>query len=151
MSPGRRVYKDDALIELASTKPQTEEDLGKSRLLLREARRGDIAQGILSAVRAGLDTTDLPKPPPEEQGQPGNAALSDLLRVLLKAKADAAGVAPKLIASTSDLDAIAGGRRDVAALTGWRAEVFGHDALRLADGRIALSASGGAVRIVTVG
>ncbi|MDO5371039.1 ribonuclease D [Paracoccus sp. (in: a-proteobacteria)] len=149
--PRSRVFKDDALIELASTKPLTEDDLGKSRLLLREARRGEIAQGILEAVRVGIEATDLPKVAPDEPGKPGNAALSQLLRVLLQAKADAAGVAPKLIASSSELDAIATGARDVPALSGWRAEVFGEDALRLAQGRIALSAQGGAVRVVAVG
>ncbi|PZO66629.1 MAG: ribonuclease D [Paracoccus denitrificans] len=146
--PRSRVYKDDALIELASTKPLTEEDLGKSRLLLREARRGDIAHGILAAVKAGVEATDLPRPAPEEPGLPGNAALSDLLRVLLKAKSDAAGVAPKLIASSAELDAIASGARDMPALSGWRAEVFGTDALRLASGQIALSANGGEIRVV---
>ncbi|HRO15378.1 MAG TPA: ribonuclease D, partial [Paracoccus sp. (in: a-proteobacteria)] len=87
----------------------------------------------------------------DEPGRPVNAALSDLLRVLLKAKADASGVAPRLIASSAELDALAAGDRDLAALTGWRAEVFGNDALRLVQGRIALSASGGAVRVVPVG
>ncbi|MDM7459250.1 MAG: ribonuclease D, partial [Paracoccus sp. (in: a-proteobacteria)] len=146
--PRSRVFKDDAMIELAATKPQSEADLGRSRLLLREARRGEIANGILAAVKAGLETQDLPKPKPEEPGRPGNAALSELLRVLLKAKADAAGVAPKLIASSSELDAIATGARDLPALKGWRAEVFGRDALRLAEGEIALSAKGGAVKVV---
>ena len=149
--PRSRVFKDDALIELASTKPLTEEDLGKSRLLLREARRGEIAQGILAAVKAAMETKDLPKVTPDEPGKPGNPALSDLLRVLLKAKADASGVAPKLIASSADLDVIASGGRDLPALAGWRAEVFGNDALRLARGEIALSAAGGAVKVVPVG
>lgn len=148
--PRSRVFKDDAMIELASTKPLTEADLGRSRLLLREARKGDIANGILAAVKAGIEARDLPQPRDEEPGKPGNAALSDLLRVLLKAKADAAGVAPKLIASSADLDAIAQGDRDLPALRGWRAEVFGQDALRLAGGEIALSAKGGAVRVVPV-
>ena len=71
--------------------------------------------------------------------------------MLLKAKSDEAGVAPRLIASAAELDAIASGARDLPALTGWRAEVFGHDALRLASGEIALSAVGGAVRVVPVG
>src|SRR5210317_1424837 len=53
--PRSRVFKDDALIELASTKPQSIEDLQKSRLLLREARKGDIANGILRCVKAALD------------------------------------------------------------------------------------------------
>ncbi len=149
--PRTRVLKDDAMIEVASTKPLTEADLGRSRLLLREARKGDIANGILAAVKAGIESKDLPQPKADEPGKPGNAALSDLLRVLLKAKADASGVAPKLIASSSELDAIAQGNRDLPALKGWRAEVFGHDALRLAAGEIALSAKGGAVRVVPVG
>lgn len=71
--------------------------------------------------------------------------------MLLKAKSDEAGVAPRLIASAADLDAIASGVRDLPALVGWRAEVFGRDALRLAAGEIALSAMGGAVRVVPVG
>ncbi|KGJ16739.1 ribonuclease D [Paracoccus sanguinis] len=149
--PRSRVFKDDALIELASTKPLTDDDLSKSRLLLREARRGEIAQGILAAVKAGVEATDLPKPAPDEPRRQGNGALSELLRVLLKAKADAEGVAPRLIASSAELDAIASGGRDLPALTGWRAEVFGNDALRLAQGRIALSASGGAIKVVPVG
>ncbi|WP_234463875.1 ribonuclease D [Paracoccus caeni] len=146
--PRSRVFKDDAMIEIASTKPASEADLGRSRLLLRDARRGDIANGILTAVKAGLDARDLPQPKREEPGRPGNAALSDLLRVLLKAKADATGVAPRLIASSSELDAIATGERDLPALKGWRAEVFGNDAMRLVSGQIALSAEGGAVRVV---
>lgn len=149
--PRSRVFKDDAMIEVASTKPATEADLGRSRLLLREARKGEIANGILAAVKAGLEAKDLPQPRAEEPGKPGNAALSDLLRVLLKAKADAAGVAPKLIASSADLDAIATGDRDLPALHGWRHEVFGRDALRLAAGEIALSARGGAVKVVPCG
>ncbi|WP_313136250.1 ribonuclease D [Paracoccus jeotgali] len=148
--PRSRVFKDDALVELASTRPVNESDLGKSRLLLREGRKPDVAQGIIAAVQAGLDDPDPPRLPKEQPGAPGNGALGELLRVLLKAKAEAAGVAPKLIASSSDLDAIAQGLRDLPALQGWRAEVFGKDAIRLAEGRIALSAAGGAVRVVEI-
>jgi ribonuclease D len=72
------------------------------------------------------------------------------LRVLLKARADAAGVAQKLIAPVADLDAIAAGARDVPALKGWRHEVFGADAERLCDGRIALSARDGTVHTVAL-
>ena len=67
--------------------------------------------------------------------------------MLLKARAEAEGVAQRLIASSADLDAIAAARRraDVPALHGWRHEVFGRDALRLKRGEIALSGRGGAV------
>ncbi|SDF29307.1 ribonuclease D [Rhodobacter capsulatus] len=150
--PRSRVFKDDALLELASTKPVSLEELGKSRLLLREARRGDIAEGIIAAVKAGLDTKpeDFPRVPDEDAQLQVNTALADLLRVLLKAKSEEAGVAAKLIATASDLDRIAAGKRDVGALTGWRLDVFGNDALRLAKGEIALTAAGGSVRVVQV-
>ena len=60
----------------------------------------------------------------------------------LKAKAEQAGVAQKLIATASDLDAIAAGDRSGLALTGWRRDVFGEDALRLCDGEIGLAVKG---------
>ncbi len=148
--PRSRVFKDDALLELASTKPQTPSDLGRSRLLLRDARRGQIAEGILAAVKMGLDCPpeELPKVDRRREKLDVNPALADLLRVLLKAKADTAGVAQKLIATASDLDDIAGGLREAVALTGWRHEVFGADALRLCAGEIGLAAQGERVVIV---
>ena len=150
--PRNRVYKDDALLELAATKPQNVQDLGRSRLLLREARKGDVADGILTAVKAALDcpAEDLPKPDKMADRQQINPALADLLRVLLKAKSDTYGVAPKLIASAADLDAMAGGDRDVAALRGWRSDVFGQDALRLCEGKIGLAVKGSAVEPVEI-
>jgi ribonuclease D len=148
--PRARVYKDDALLELASTRPANHEDLSRSRLLLREARRGEIADGILAAIRTAADLPPeaLPKPDLSREQLQVNPALADLLRVLLKAKSEELGVASKLIASAADLDAIAAGERDVEALTGWRREAFGEDALRLCRGEIALSAKGNDVRVI---
>jgi ribonuclease D len=148
--PRNRVYKDDAMIELASTKPRTHADLGGSRLLLREARRGVIADGILAGVARGLECPDdqLPRPDRSREKLQVNPALADLLRVLLKSKTESSGVAAKLIAPSADLDAIAAGLRDVPAMSGWRHEVFGADALRLCEGKIALAAKGQTVRVV---
>ena len=148
--PRSRVYKDDALLELASTRPANVEELGRSRLLLREARRGEIADGILTAVKAGMEmpSDQMPKPDLSRDQLQVNPALADLLRVLLKAKSEELGVAAKLIASAADLDAIAAGERELDALKGWRREAFGEDALRLCRGEIALSAKGNEVRVV---
>lgn len=148
--PRARVYKDDALLELASNKPRSLDDLARSRLLLREARKGPIAEGILSAVGAGLDCAqkDLPEPETDRDKLQVNPALADLLRVLLKAKSETAAVAQKLIATAADLDEIAAGRRDTPPLRGWRHEVFGADAMRLCAGEIALSARGSEVVII---
>lgn len=148
--PRSRVMKDDALLEVASTKPMTHEDLGKSRLLLREGRRGDIADGIIAAVKAGLEMRpeDMPRIDAHHEQKQVNPALADLLRVLLKAKSESLGVASRLIASASELDSIAAGERELPSLTGWRQEAFGADALRLCEGEIALTAKGQQVRVV---
>ena len=148
--PRTRVFKDDALVELASVKPLTEADLAKSRLLLREGRRGDIADGILAAIKRAVEmkAEDLPLVDSQRDQSQVNPALADLLRVLLKARAEAEGVAQKLIASSADLDAIAAGGRDLPALHGWRQEVFGTDALLLCEGKVALTAKG--ANVVTI-
>ena len=151
--PRSRVMKDDALLELASTRPTNFEELGRSRLLQREGRKTEIAEGILAAVKAGLEMRpdDMPRPDTAREQLQVNPALADLLRVLLKAKSESLGVAPKLIASASDLDAIAAGERNLDALKGWRAEAFGDDALRLCRGEIALTAKGSEVRVIRTG
>ena len=148
--PRSRVMKDEALLELASTRPSNSEELGRSRLLQREGRKSEIAEGILAAIKAGQDMRpeDMPKPDLSRDQMQVNPALADLLRVLLKAKSESLGVAPRLIASAVELDAIAAGARDLDALKGWRAEAFGDDALRLCRGEIALSAKGNEVRVV---
>ena len=148
--PRSRVMKDDALLELASTKPASLEELGRSRMLLREGRKPEIAEGILAAVKAGMEMKpeDMPKVDPGRDQPQVNGALADLLRVLLKAKSESLGVAPRLIASSADLDAIASGGREVEALSAWRREAFGDDALRLCKGEVALSAKGSEIRIV---
>ena len=146
--PRNRVIKDDALLELASNKPKTIDELSKSRLLLREARKGEIASGLLGAIEKGLNIPDEELPEKKERLDKGilNSALSDLLRVLLKSCSESSGVASKLIASAGDLDALAAGDRSISALNGWRFEVFGKSALELCDGKIGLIAKGSKVK-----
>ncbi|MCB5198003.1 ribonuclease D [Loktanella sp. TSTF-M6] len=148
--PRNRVFKDDVLVELASTKPTDEKDLSRSRLLQREARKGDIAAGILAAVKAGIAVPNdrLPKPAAGAERLQVNPAIADMLRVLLKAKSEQADVAQKLIANSADLDALAAGQRDLPALKGWRKEVFGRDAILLTEGKVALAVDG--AHVVTV-
>ena len=142
--PRNRVFKDDALLELASNRPKNFDELSRSRLLLREARRGEIASGILAAIAKGLEIPDSELPEKQHKPDKGNvnSALADLLRVLLKSCAENTGVASKLIATTGDLDSLASGDRNLDALIGWRFEVFGESALQLCDGKIGLSVKG---------
>ena len=139
--PRNRIFKDDALIEVASTRPTTLQDLNKSRLLQRDARRGVIAEGILTAVKLASEFPhdETSTAPETSDRQYINPALADLLRVLLKAKTEELGVASKLVASASDLDAMASGNFEVPAMKGWRYEVFGEAAFKLCKGTIGLA------------
>ena len=80
-----------------------------------------------------------------------NSALADLLRVLLKSCSESTGVASKLIASANDLDLLAAGDRNLAALHGWRLEVFGKSALDLCNGKIGLSVEGTKITTIELG
>ncbi|MGO8654216.1 ribonuclease D, partial [Rhizobium ruizarguesonis] len=70
----------------------------------------------------------------------GAAAAVELLKVLLKLISEKHGVAPKVIANSEDLDRISaeGEKAEVAALHGWRRDLFGEPALQLIQGEIAL-------------
>lgn len=150
--PRNRIIKDDAIMELAASRPNTVEGLNKSRLLTRDNRSGDAATGILAAIAAAQSGAgpDMPNPKDSVRPNAGQTALAELLRTLLRAKAADADVAPRLIASTADLDrlAIEAKPENLAALQGWRREVFGEDALRLKRGEIALSAGPQGVHVV---
>jgi len=150
--PRNRVIKDDALMELAASRPSDLESLSKSRLLTRENRNGDAARSILDAL-AEMKAGTMPAPP-KMKDKPrltaAQSALAELLRTLLRAKAAEADVAARMIASAADLDRLAVEREpeDLLALQGWRREVFGNDALRLKQGEIALSAGSRGVKVV---
>ncbi|MEM6440281.1 MAG: ribonuclease D [Pseudomonadota bacterium] len=150
--PRNRLMKDDALLEIASNRPETLEELGRSRLLLREARKGDAAKEILQAVQDGLAAPeeDAPTPSgPPRGARPASGALTDLLKVLLKSRAEQLRVAPKLLASSDDLMRIASeDAPDVPAMSGWRRAAFGELALQLKRGEIALSADRDGIEIV---
>ena len=141
--PRRRILRDEALHEIAVQAPRSREELCAIRGMSRgiaESARGD---ALIDSVARALERPDdeLPHLPPRRQ-LPGNIGpLVELLKVLLKARCEAHGVAQKLIATVDDLEEIAGHGEDapVLALHGWRYDVFGRDALALRAGDLALT------------
>lgn len=140
--PRSRVLKDDAIYEIAAQQPQTTETLGGLRTIPRGFERSKSADDILKAVRKALaiPRNQLPKLPKGRPAPDGSAAAVDLLKVLLKLVSEAHGVAAKVIATVDDLEKIAADdNADVAALKGWRRELFGEVALKLKRGEVALA------------
>ncbi|MTI45607.1 ribonuclease D [Roseibium hamelinense] len=140
--PRSRVLKDDAIYEIAAQQPNTADSLGRLRTIPRGFERSKAADEILKAVNRALDLPkdELPKLPKGRPAPDGSAAAVDLLKVLLKLVSEAHGVAAKVIATVDDLEKIAADdHADVAALKGWRRELFGETALKLKRGEVALA------------
>ena len=140
--PRGRILKDDALVEISQQMPATTEALGRLRAVPRGWERSGAAAGLMEAITAALaiPKDELPKPQRHRPNPEGANAAAELLKVLLKLVAEREGVAPKVLASSDDIDRIAanGDEAGVAALSGWRREVFGERALQLVRGEIAI-------------
>jgi ribonuclease D len=147
--PRQRVLKDDALMDVVQRGPRSVEALAELRSVPNGFERSRAGSEVLAAIERGmeLDPKTLPRLE-RERGRGGNGAVLDLLKVLLKAVSDAERVAPRIIASSDDLEAIAfDDEADVPALQGWRREVFGEKALALKNGALSLRIVRGRVTV----
>ncbi|MFT5509081.1 MAG: ribonuclease D [Hyphomicrobiaceae bacterium] len=152
--PRSRILRDEALYDIANQSPTDPSKLGQLRTLSDGFARSARAKEIVAVVKAGLDR-DMATVPKLNTGNaltPEATAISDLLRVLLKACAARHRVATKLIADSSDLDRIASeDEPDVIALKGWRRELFGEEALRVKRGEVAVTVIDGEITTVPRG
>lgn len=152
--PRGRIIKDDAVDELATQSPREPEAFERLRSVPKGFAHSRFGQEVIAAINHALENAEdyapkLPKPDGAKQPVPG--AVVELLKVLLKARAEDANVASKLIATVSDLEMIAvDDTAATPALEGWRRQAFGEDALRLKRGEIALVLDQGKVRVVEV-
>jgi ribonuclease D len=151
--PRGRILKDEAIDEIATQAPTDIEAFNRLRSVPKGfggSRLGleliDVLKRVLADPEAHAPKMDRPA-----HNQPAPPSVVELLKVLLKAKSDNAGVASKLIANVADLEKIAlSDAADVEALKGWRRQLFGDDALKLKRGEIALVLNGPRVEVVEI-
>ncbi|SFJ62404.1 ribonuclease D [Caulobacter sp. UNC279MFTsu5.1] len=152
--PRGRILKDEAIDELATQAPTSLEGLNTLRSVPKGFGGSKFGPDLLAAIKAALADPEGYAPVLEKAGPPPPAsagAVVELLKVLLKARAEEAGVASKLIATVSDLEKIAADdEANMPALKGWRLEAFGSDALKIKRGELALVLDGTRVRVVEV-
>jgi ribonuclease D len=148
--PRGRIMRDEAILEVAAHAPKTIESLARTRSLGKGVAEGKLGGEILEAVAQGLADPDPPPTlPAKAEPPPGIGPLIELLRVLLKQRCEDFSVAQKLVASADDLEAIAADdNASVRALSGWRRDIFGGDALALKHGRLALTAGKSRIELV---
>ena len=152
--PRSRIIKDDTIYEIAQQQPKDAEALSRLRTVPKGWERSANGAALLEAVNAALalPKSDMPAVPRHAPVPEGAAAATELLKVLLKLTAEKHGVAAKVLANTDDLEkiAMAGEEADVAALSGWRRDLFGETALELIRGNVALRFVGKRVEAVTL-
>jgi ribonuclease D len=142
-----RIMKDETLADLAGSPPKSQADLSRVRGLSGAWASNDIGGRLMAALAEAtpLGRDELPTRDDRKTGLGKEGALvADLLKLLLKIRARDIEVAPKLLARSDDLEALAAGKRDgLAILEGWRFEEFGHDALDLVEGRLGFGVQNG--------
>ncbi|MEC9345284.1 MAG: ribonuclease D [Pseudomonadota bacterium] len=152
--PRNRVVRDEALLEIAADPPTSIDKLAQVRGFNRKMAEGPFGSAIIAACKAALES---PREtwPSMAKSEPPPASIGpvvELLKVLLKRKCAAHGVAQKLVCNSADLDRLAADdTADIPALKGWRLEVFGEDALRLKHGDLGLVIRDGEVVEFPVG
>ena len=152
--PRQRLVRDESLLEIAATAPVTPEALARCRGITRGFAEGRSGAGLLAAIAEAQTLADdaLPEAQRGRESPRASPALVSLLKVLLTAKCEEHDVAPKLVASSDDIDRLATeAAPDVPAMSGWRRVVFGEDAVALKEGRVALGVAGKRVRLIGAG
>ena len=152
--PRGRILKDEAIDEIATQAPTDSDALDRLRSVPKGFSGSRFGHELLAAIVEALKDPEAYAPVIERSKAPPSpaaGAVVELLKVLLKARAEDAGVASKLIATVSDLELIANDdNARTPALSGWRREAFGEDALKLKRGELALVLDGTRVRVVEV-
>ena len=148
--PRQRLLHDESLLEIASSRPSNVTQLGQTRGFSEGTAKGKLGSDLLKGIARGLRVAkeECPQTPKQKETVNASGAAVELLKTLLKMRCEQHGVAQKLVAKTSDLVEIAAGVSTVPALTGWRHDIFGSDALKLMGGTLALSVNEGTVCII---
>jgi ribonuclease D len=147
--PRGRILKDDALVEVAMAQPKSVAELGQLRAVPNGFERSRSGADILEAIQRAAQRDPATLPAPEPDRPQVNGALVQLLKVLLQSVADRHHVAPRLIATSDDIDQLAAAPEHAhAVLEGWRRQVYGELALQLIRGEVTLGLEKG--RVVAV-
>ncbi len=142
--PRGRVMRDEVLLQLARHPPRHLQELRAARGLHgSEADRN--GETILAVIQTALTLppSDWPEVPKERKPEPESAGLVELLQAVMKARALDEEIAPTLLATSADLQALVEAKDradlDLPILKGWRRELLGSILLDILDGKLAVA------------
>jgi ribonuclease D len=147
--PRGRVLRDQLLLELARQTPSSMADLRMTRgLSTSEVERS--AESVLAVIRRALalPASAWPRIDRAHRTEPEFAGQVELLQAVLKACAEEAEIAPTLLATAADLQALVESRQHrggapstvkLPILEGWRRRMAGDRLLQVLEGKMMVS------------
>jgi ribonuclease D len=140
--PRQSFVKDDLLLNICASHPMCKEDLATIRGMRPDLASGKIGDEIIAVMQQvqQLDKKDYVVPPKGRDLRNADGALLELLKMLLKITAQQQKIVPKMLASEDDLKLFCRDHTaDVPFLQGWRYEIFGQSAQKLACGKTGIT------------
>lgn len=143
--PRGRVMRDEVLLQLARHPPKSVSELRGLRGVHSSEvdRHGEQLLGAITSALA-LPPTAWPEVPRERKPDPESTGIVELLQAVLKARAAEEGIAPTMLATSSDLQTLVEARQnratlDVPILRGWRRQLAGDLLLKVLDGAVTIT------------
>lgn len=143
--PRGRVVRDEVLLQLARHPPRRLQDLRAVRgVLVSEVdRHGGSLLAIIQEALA-LPPSAWPEVPKERKPEAESVGLVELLQAVTKARAAEEEVAPTLLATSADLQALVDAKTeramlDLPLLKGWRRLLLGDLLLEILEGKVAVA------------
>jgi len=140
--PRGRVLRDEVLVQLARQTPRTLDQLrGMRGMYSSEVERN--GQALLATMQLALarPESEWPEVPRDRKPDPESTGLLELLQAVLKSRASIENIAPTLIATTGDLQALieqtsSKEEVDIPVLRGWRRQLVGETLLSVLAGSL---------------
>ena len=155
--PRGRVMRDEVLLQLARHPPKSVHELRGLRGVHSSEvdRQGEQLLAIITSALA-LPPSAWPEVPRERKPDPESTGIVELLQAVLKARAAEEGIAPTMLATSSDLQMLVEAKQnrttlDVPILRGWRRQLAGDLLLQVLDGAVTITVdrTSGALRMTT--
>lgn len=153
--PRGRVMRDEVLLQLARHPPKSVHELRGLRGVHSSEvdRHGEQLLATITSALA-LPPSAWPEVPRERKPDPESTGIVELLQAVLKARAAEQGIAPTMLATSSDLQTLVEAKQnrstlDVPILRGWRRQLVGDLLLKVLDGAVTITVdrTSGALRM----
>jgi len=143
--PRGRVMRDEVLLQLARHPPKSVNELRGLRGVHSSEvdRQGEQLLATITSALA-LPPSAWPEVPRERKPDPESTGIVELLQAVLKARAAEEGIAPTMLATSSDLQTLVEAKQnrtalDVPILRGWRRQLAGDLLLQVLDGTVTIT------------